>query len=454
MRIAPHPSALVWLNGSDNPPPAAVEKAYIRVLKEADWPNPYLSSASSEETTVTGPSGVKMTGPYDYVPPDYWLTANGRYGGASGFITETSAGPSVPPISSLRKMLPASDLAPGSAGWNYHAGSLGFKDLTHVEAAMAAIYGSPSGLDDYNRKAQAMAYDSERAMFEAYSGNKYESTGVIQWMLSNAWPSLIWHLYDYYLQPAAGYFGVKKACEPLHVQYRYDDRTVEVVNSRYEAAAGLTVTAEVYDLALHQKFSRRAQVDVASDSVAKALTLPDDAFDPAQPVHFVRLKLQNGSGETVSANFYWISSKKTAYDWGKTTYRYTPVSAYEDFAALQALPKAGPLRASARTEKDGDSLVVVARIENQSTSLAFQVHLGITPPGADSEILPVLWQDNYIELMPGESREVSARFINPRVLDGGAELRVSGWNIEPVTLPLNQSARNESARDRTSAGNR
>jgi exo-1,4-beta-D-glucosaminidase len=69
MRIAPHPSALVWLNGSDNPPPAAVEKAYIRVLKEADWPNPYLSSASSEETTVTGPSGVKMTGPYDYVPP-------------------------------------------------------------------------------------------------------------------------------------------------------------------------------------------------------------------------------------------------------------------------------------------------------------------------------------------------------------------------------------------------
>jgi exo-1,4-beta-D-glucosaminidase len=148
-----------------------VEKAYIQVLKEADWPNPYLSSASSEETTVTGPSGVKMSGPYDYVPPDYWMTAKGRAGGASGFITETSAGPSVPPMSSLRKMLPASDLVPDSAGWNYHAGSLGFKDFAHVDAAMAAIYGAPSGIDDYVRKAQAMAYDSERAMFEAYSGN-------------------------------------------------------------------------------------------------------------------------------------------------------------------------------------------------------------------------------------------------------------------------------------------
>jgi exo-1,4-beta-D-glucosaminidase len=454
VRIMGHPSALVWLNGSDNPPPAAVEKAYIQVLKETEWPNPYLSSASSEETTVTGPSGVKMTGPYDYVPPDYWLTANGRYGGASGFITETSAGPSVPPGSSLRKMLPASDLAPDSAGWNYHAGSLGFKDLTHFEEAMAAIYGTPSGLDDYERKAQAMAYDSERAMFEAYSGNKYESTGIIQWMLNNAWPSLIWHLYDYYLQPAGGYFGVKKACEPLHVQYRYDDRTVQVVNSRYDGATGLLVTAEVYDLALHEKFSRQAQVDVASDSVTKALTLPDDAFDPAQPVHFVRLKLQNGDGETVSTNFYWISSRKTAYDWGKTTYRYTPVSTYEDFSALQALPNAGPVRVSARTEKDNESLVIIARIENPSPNLAFQVHLGITPAGEDSEILPVVWQENYIALMPGESREISARFMNPHALDGGAELRIAGWNIEPETLHLDPPVTNESAVARTATGTR
>ena len=103
-----------------------------------------------------------------------------------------------------------------------------------MEDAMRRIYGAPSGIEDYELKAQAMAYDSERAMFEAYSRNKYESTGIIQWMLNNAWPSLIWHLYDYYLQPAGGYFGAKKACEPLHVQYSYDNRGVDVVNSRYE----------------------------------------------------------------------------------------------------------------------------------------------------------------------------------------------------------------------------
>ena len=78
-----------------------------------------------------------------------------------------------------------------------------------------------------------MAYDTERAMFESYSRNKYVSTGVIQWMLNNAWPSMIWHLYDYYLDTGGGYFGAKKACEPLHVQYSYDDQCVVVVNSTY-----------------------------------------------------------------------------------------------------------------------------------------------------------------------------------------------------------------------------
>ena len=108
---------------------------------------------------------------------------------------------------------------------------------------MKAIYGPPRDFDDYNRKAQAMAYDSERAMFEAYSRNKYQSsTGVIQWMLNNAWPSLIWHLWDYYLQPGGGYYGVKKACESDHVMYSYDDRSVDVINSTYQFARISNVT--------------------------------------------------------------------------------------------------------------------------------------------------------------------------------------------------------------------
>jgi len=268
---------------------------------------------------------------------------------------------------------------------------------------------------------------------------------VIQWMLNNAWPSLIWHLYDYYLQPAGGYFGAKKACEPLHVQYSYDDRSVDIVNSRYEGVSGLLATAEVYDIGLRQTFSRQARIDVGPDAVSKVLTLPEEAFDRAEPLHFVRLRLENSSGETISTNFYWISSKKTVYDWNETTYRYTPVSSYEDFSALQTLPKAGTIGVSTSLTKGSEGAEALVRLQNSSDKLAFQIHLGISREGEEAEILPVLWQDNYIELMPGESREVTAKFLSPDALNGGAELRVTGWNIQTATAPLNASPRGSAA---------
>jgi exo-1,4-beta-D-glucosaminidase len=425
MRMRNHPSMLVWLNGSDNPPPPDVENAYIKVLHESDWPNPFISSAS-QKPAGTGESGVKMLGPYDYVPPGYWYTD--RLGGAWGFNTETGPGPAIPPMESLRKMMPVADINTDNPVFNYHAGSGGFKNLDHFDDAMNAIYGAPSNFADYELKSQAMAYDSERAMFEAYSRNKYGSTGVIQWMLNNGWPSLIWHLYDYYLQPAGAYFGVKKACEPLHVQYSYDDRGIAVVNSEYKDAPGLTVKATLYDLGLHQRFSREAKTDVTSDGVARVFTIPDTALDPVSPVYFLDLTLTNCNGAIVSRNFYWLSSKQDVYDWADTDYKYTPVTSWEDFAALQKLPKAH-VSASASIEPNAGGSAVRVRLRNTSSHLAFQIRLAIRPKGGDSEILPVLWDDNYIELMPGESREITARYPSPHALQGAPELTVSGWNI-------------------------
>ncbi|PYT49250.1 MAG: glycosyl hydrolase family 2, partial [Acidobacteria bacterium] len=224
-RLRNHPSVFVWLNGSDNPPPADVERMYLDIEKELEWPNPVVSSASEHKTTVTGESGVKMTGPYEYVPPVYWL-ADTLAGGAYGYNTETSPGPAIPPRESLEKFIPQDHLWPIDEVWNFHAGGERFTTVDIFTDGLNRRYGQAASLDDYERKAQALTYDGERAMFEAYARNKYTSTGVIQWMLNNAWPSLIWHLYDYYLVPAGGYFGTKKACEPVHVQYSYDDNSV------------------------------------------------------------------------------------------------------------------------------------------------------------------------------------------------------------------------------------
>jgi len=435
LRTRSHPSMLVWMNGSDETPPAEVERAYNAILKDLDWPNPYLSSASEKSGVISGPTGVKMLGPYDYTPPDYWLADTKRFGGAFGFATEISPGPAIPPESSLQKFLSAAGIVPGRVAWNYHAGGARFVTLDHFDDSMNAIYGPPTNLEDYERKAQAMAYDSERAMFEAYSRNKYTATGVIQWMLNNAWPSLIWHLYDYYLQPAGGYFGAKKACEPLHVQYSYDDRSVVVVNSTYQNAAGLQVTAKLYDASLHERFSTQARADVGADSTEKVFTFPRKAFEVPSPIYFAELTLTSAQGDRVSTNFYWLSAKRNFYDWVNTD-AYTAISSYEDFTMLHSLPSAGKLDASAKIGQASEGPLVRVTLRNPSDRLAFQIRVGIHRKDANSEILPVLWQDNYIELMPGESREIAAQFLSADALRGDVELNVTGWNIEPVTISL------------------
>jgi len=441
LRLRSHSSLLVWLNGSDNPPPAEVERAYLDTEKQLQWPNPVISSASQRPTSVSGPSGVKMTGPYDYVPPPYWLEDK-KNGGAYGLNTETSAGPAPVVVDSLKKMMPADQIWPPNEYWHFHSGSGDFQQLSAFDDAMKQIYGPAKDLEDYERKAQIMAYENERAMFEAYARNKYTSTGVIQWMLNNAWPSLIWHLYDYYLQPAGGYFGAKKANEMVHVQYSYDDRSVVVVNGNYRPFSGLMVSSDLYGFNLKRIFSKRSPTDLAADASERVLTIP--AFPTAQPpqTYFLRLELHDHVGKLLSSNFYWLSSKSPVFEWNKTTYVRTDESAYEDLTLLEDLPPA-KLKVTARMENASSGEVTV-HLRNSSRHLAFQIRLVINDADGN-EVLPVFWSDNYTELMPGESRTITARYAAWNVLHKGAKVEVSGWNIEPVTVVLS-SAHGEAAK--------
>ncbi len=286
LRLRHHASLLVWLNGSDHHPTADVEQAYLDVEKETGWPNPTLSSASGAPSTVTGPSGVKMSGPYNYVSPEYWYVDT-QHGGAFAFNTETSPGPAIPQPDSLVKFLPPQDRWPIGEVWDYHAGGGDFMNVDVFNTAMKTTYGWPDSMDAYSKLAQTMTYDGERAMFEAYTRNKYTSTGVIQWMLNNAWPSVIWHLYDYYLQTGGGYFGTKKACEPLHVQYSYDDHSIYAVSSLPVATPSLQVQADVYDLDLKSVFHQTKTVNLAADGSQRVLDIPADVFSSRSNPHIL-----------------------------------------------------------------------------------------------------------------------------------------------------------------------
>jgi exo-1,4-beta-D-glucosaminidase len=438
-RLRSHPSLIAWLNGSDNPPPPKVEQMYLDIEKQLLWPNPVVSSATGAATKVTGNSGVKMTGPYEYVAPSYWEQDTpqgqtgrkqcnpGGCGGAYGFNTETSMGPAVPPIESIRAMVGKDHMWPIDEVWNYHAGGGEFKTIHVFSDALAKRYGKSNSAEDFAVKSQLQTYEGVRAMYEAYSRNKYQSTGVIQWMLNNAWPSMIWHLYDYYLRAAGGYFGAKRALEALHPVYGYDDKSIWVVSSQYADSKGLKLTTKIYNLDMTEKFSREDTLDAPADSTAKIFTLPE--IDGLSPTYFVALQLTDPTGAILGSNFYWLSTKPETLDWAKSTWWMTPTESFADYTALAHLPKV-KLIVTHRTENKGEESSTHITLENPSKSLAFFVRLKVTKGVEGEDILPVVWEDNYISLLPGEKREVTATYRTNDLGTSKATVEVSGWNVE------------------------
>ena len=431
-RLRNHPSVFVWLYGSDNPPVPKIETQYLQVIQDTHWPNPTVSSAAGTSTKVTGPSGVKMTGPYDYVPPGYWLEDT-HAGGAYGYNTETSPGPVIPTLPSLKKFIPPDHLWPIDEYWNYHAGLERFTTIDKFVNGMDHRYGKATGLDDFLRKSQAMNYEAQRAMFEAYGRNKYVSTGVIQWMLNNAWPSFIWNLYDYYLVPAGAYFGSRKACEQLHVQYSYDDNSVAVVNGYDHAFSGLSVKAAIYDINAKEKSLQGAKLDIPADASVRALQLkPADATGPT---YFLKLELHDASGKLLSDNFYWLSTKPDVLDWAKKLDTvYTPQKAYADLTGLNSLPPA-EVSAHSSITQEGRDRVVHAEVENPSSSLAFMVHVRVANANGD-DVVPIFWDDNYVSLLPGEKRELTAHFDSAQAADDKFVLTTDGWNVPASSAAL------------------
>ncbi|MEU5534386.1 exo-beta-D-glucosaminidase [Streptomyces sp. NPDC020362] len=441
-RLRDHPSVISFLIGSDFAPDATIEKNYLDALKAADWPTPVVSAASDKSSPQLGRSGMKMTGPYDWIPPNYWYAK--REGGATGFNSETSAGPDIPTLDTLRRMMTPAELDTlwkNPEAKQYHRSpSPVFGTLKIYDNALTGRYGAPTGLADYVRKAQLAQYENVRAQYEAYGRNATDAdkpaTGVIYWMFNSGWTSLHWQLADRYLDQGGAYFGVKKANEPLHIQYSYDDRSVVVVNNRHAGAGGLTARATLFNADGTQKYDKTVTgVTVNGDGAhGTALTLPSSVTGLSS-TYLLRLTLTDADGKEVSRNVYWLSTKADTLDWAKTDWYYTPTTAYADLKGLSSMAQV-PVSATASTASSGDlsttSVTVRTTGAGRTPSLFTDVHL-VDAQG--KPVLPVRWSDNEVGLWPGESVTLTATYRTADLHGSAPRVRVSGWNTPEQTVP-------------------
>lgn len=422
-----NPGIFVWVFGSDKLPVPALEASLTNAIREYDKERCLLSSCQNVKSEVSGPSGAKMFGPYEYVAPVYWYTDT-QHGGAYGFNTETGPGAQIPPIESLKKMLKPEDLPlVNEAGWQFHSGRNEFQNLDKFLHNYENRYWKETHVEDFAFNVQMSNYEAVRAMFEAFVVKRNSgATGVVQWMLNSAWPEMVWQLYDWYLNPNGAYFGTKAANKPVNLIYNYGDKNVYLSNELFKDTM-LIAHIQLYDIASKKVVDRKMPVMAKAESVESIFPLSEIAAP--SDVYFLSMKLSGTDNpeDAVTNSFYWLSAKEDKPDFEKSEWFYTP---NKEFASFSRLKDLSPVEINARWNiaPRGKRKVATVTLTNPSDKIAFFIEMRVT--GQDREtVLPVVWSDNYISLLPNETRTFEAVFTSDEA-DDKLAITYKGFNVK------------------------
>lgn len=406
-----HPSIIGWFVGSDMLPKPELEQRYQDFLKEND-DRECIISAKDMKSTISGPSGTKMAGPYEYVGPAYWYLPEAP-GGAFGFNTETGIGAQLPVKESLVKML-GSDLFPIDKRWDIlcTASTSAMNSLSKLNEVIHYRFGDANDIDEYLYRADMLNYESTKAMFESFRARWPHTTGIIQWMLNGARPGIYWQLYDYYKQPNAAYYGVKKGNAPVQLIYDYHQKAVYAVN---ETLDPVSFKASMYLTRNSANEKREQTIRVAPATSVKVFNI-DLEDDPAA---FLFLKCKDADGKVFESNEYFVVAANDTYDWDSSSWVHTPITAYASYKMLDEMIVRTCELSVSRKEAETGALYEV-KVSNPTDKVAFMVRL-TAKDSKGNLACPAYWSDNYLTLAPGETKTVTCNLPS---LEGGATINI------------------------------
>jgi Exo-beta-D-glucosaminidase Ig-fold domain/Glycosyl hydrolases family 2/Glycosyl hydrolases family 2, TIM barrel domain/Beta-galactosidase jelly roll domain len=425
-RIRNHASLLVWTGGNEGHARKELYDAMRDNVATLDGTRPFIPSSSGFAKLPAGwkgswpddqPSGVYSGGPYSWQDAaQYYKLANR---GRDWLFKDETGVPSQPPYASLPKII--SNLVPDSSlpyplnnTWGYHDACSGNGHYETYYKAMKDRYGAPTSMKDYCDKMQLVNADGYRGIFEAAGHKLNETGGVMLWKLNAAFPSVVWQVYDWYLEPNAGYYFMQNACEPVHVQLNLDDSMVAVINRTYHSQSDLTVHAQVLDMNGTSLYNETKKLSLDSTGAKEVLPL-SSVLKKTEGVVFVVLHLQNAQGKTISQNLYWMQSK-------------------HDFTSLSQMKTANVQVKLIHAVKEKAEYKYTLQFTNTSGQFAFFINPQLMMN--DEEIMPSFWSQNYFSLTANESLTVTVSCPLAKLNGIQPMLVISGWNVARQEMKL------------------
>jgi hypothetical protein len=399
VRFRQHPCIALWCARNEGDPPPTIGAGIQRLINELDPGRLYQPSSTSGR-------GVHSSGPYHWRTPRQFYS----FPNTEAFKTEIGS-MSVPTLEAIHAMMPSNDWNVINDDWAEHDFCKGAQSGDRYPGILSRRYGTISSLADFVRKSQLANYEAFRAMYEGRFAKLFQPvTGVITWMSNPAQPSFVWQLYSHDLEPNASLFAVRKACEPIHIQMNQNNWHIMVINNTPRVLPGLKIETQVINLDGTLAYSHINKLDAAPSTATDAgeIEFPADL----SAVHFVKLELRDRHNQLLSDNFYWRAAPNDT----------------DNFQALNQLPEV-PLDIRARSHDQGGECVLDVTVRNPTRSIALMAHLQLRRAGSGQRVLPVFYSDNYISLLPGETRSLTIEAALPD-LDGEAPLLVvDGWNV-------------------------
>lgn len=397
-RFRNHPSIAIWCPRNEGFAPDALERGIASIILREDGTRHYLPSSIKMNTTNSGP--------WDYRNPTYF------YSFAHGFDTEVGS-PSVPPASTIRKMMATEDLWPMGDAWFYHdylMGEWGKNPfMLSYKEAIDRLFGPSDNLDDFCRKAQLVNYDSYRAIFESWNSRLWNNTsGVLLWMSHPAWSSMVWQTYTSDYDTPGAYFGAKKACHPLHIQMNLKTNAVDLINTSLDTSLRLVANAEIYSLqGKLLNIQQRSGLKVTPNSRQEIFVLDTTSVAGIiDEVYFVKLYLKNAKGRLLDDNTYICSR-----------------AADQTLKSINTLSRASLQVSVLYHRRQGKEMQGRIRVRNNSSVPAIGVRLSL------KEILPAYFTDGCFTLMPEEAKELDFHY-SANVAHDDRILLIEGYNIE------------------------
>ena len=387
-RIRNHPSIGIYVGRNEGYPPKTLDAALREAVKKEHPQLGYIPNSADD--------GVSGHGPYRLQKLDWYFENQTRK------LHSERGMPNVMNYESLARTLAPENLWPQCISWGEHDYTLeGAQGGVTFNKLYNERFGEADNAETFTRLAQWINYDGHRAMYESA---QLDRMGLLMWMSHPCWPSMVWQTYDYFLEPTGGYFGIKKACEPLHIQLNASTKRVQVVNIA-KGKRTLEATVEVLDMQGKLLSTDKATVTIDDDQTLDVMPLRTADL----PLCFVKLSLREGD-ELVSENFY-VETRQPS-----------------DFRLIQSLPKA-EVSVSQDFVAVGDEYRGTVVVTNRATTPALLLRLNLK--GSDGrQILPAIYSDNYLMLMPGESRTVRVSY---RAEDGRGTTPVvslTGFNMK------------------------